>query len=132
MHGHVDFFRCVIKEAMEFLLIKKGPFCCTELVHCEEILFLGIISVIRNTGKKGNHEVAIHHWKIAAEAGNQLALDKLTYIFNAESKIPGEEFISKEYLNKAYRICHEAQKRVKSEEREKHTQAQNEIIEMKC
>ena len=81
---------------------------------------------------KGNHEVAIHHWKIAAEAGNQLSLDKLTYIFNAESKIPGEEFISKEYLNKAYRLCHEAQKKVKSEEREKHTQAQDLVIEMKC
>ena len=70
----------------------------------------------------GNHEIAIRHWKIAAEAGHQLSLDVLKDIYNANGKLPGKEFITKEYLDFAYRACHEAQMEVKSEEREKHSE----------
>ena len=68
----------------------------------------------------GNHEEGIRHWKIAAEAGFQPALDILKKIFLADGQEPGKEFITKEYLDKAFRICHEAQKEVESEERKKH------------
>jgi TPR repeat protein len=66
----------------------------------------------------GNHEIGIRHWKIAAEAGYQGSLNKLKAIYNADGKEPGNEFITKEYLNFAYRACHEAQMEVKSEERQ--------------
>ena len=65
-----------------------------------------------------NDEIGIRHWKIAAEAGYQKSLNELRLIYN--NKEPGKEFISKEYLDFAYRACHEAQMEVKSEEREKH------------
>lgn len=68
----------------------------------------------------GNHEVGIRHFKIAAEAGMQPALDELKKIFSANGKLPGKEFISKEELDTIYRMCHEAQEDIKSEEREKH------------
>jgi TPR repeat protein len=68
----------------------------------------------------GNHEIAICHWKIAAEAGHQKSLNRLKKIYNADGKEPGKEFISKDYLESTYRACHEAQMEVKSEEREKH------------
>jgi TPR repeat protein len=71
----------------------------------------------------GNHEIAIRHWKIAAEAGYQGSLNALRNIYNANGKEPGKEFISKEYLESTYRACHEAQMEVKSEEREKHSGA---------
>jgi TPR repeat protein len=71
--------------------------------------------------KSGNHEIAIRHWKIAAEAGYQLSLDALRSIYNADGKKPGKEFISNEYLDSAYRACHGAQTEIKSEEREKHS-----------
>ena len=65
-----------------------------------------------------NDEIGIRHWKIAAEAGNQDSLNELRVTYN--NKEPGKEFISKEYLDFAYRACHEAQMEVKSEERVKH------------
>ena len=68
----------------------------------------------------GNHEIAIRHWKIAAEAGHQDSLNLLKKIYNADGKIPGKEFVSKECLESTYRACHEAQMEVWSEEREKH------------
>ena len=68
----------------------------------------------------GNHKVAIRHWKIAAEAGQQESLIALREIHTSDVKLPGKEFISKEYLDFAYRACHEAQMEVASEEREKH------------
>ena len=68
----------------------------------------------------GNHEIAIRHWKIAAEAGHQLSLDALKEIYNADGKMPGKEFIKKEYLESIYRAGHDAQMEVKTEEREKH------------
>ena len=68
----------------------------------------------------GNHEIAIRHLKIAAEAGYQPSLNALKVIYNADGKHPGKEFISTEYLESTYRACHEAQMEVKSEEREKH------------
>uniref|UniRef100_A0A7S0AVC8 RING-type domain-containing protein n=1 Tax=Minutocellus polymorphus TaxID=265543 RepID=A0A7S0AVC8_9STRA len=68
----------------------------------------------------GNHEVGIRHWKVAAEAGCQISLDALKKIFNADGKRPGKMFISKDYMDRVYRACHEAQEEVKSEEREKH------------
>ena len=69
----------------------------------------------------GNHEIAIRHWKIAAEAGNQDSLDALRDIYNADSEYTGKESISKDYLESIYRAGHEAQLEVKSEEREKHS-----------
>ena len=69
--------------------------------------------------KLGNHEIAIRHWKISAEAGYQPSLDALKKIYNADGKQPGKKFISKEYLELTYRACHEAQMEVKTEEREK-------------
>ena len=68
----------------------------------------------------GNHEIAIRHWKIAAEGGHQKSLDILKNIYNADGKEPGKEFISKEDMNSTYRACHEAQMEIKTEEREKH------------
>ena len=67
----------------------------------------------------GNHEDAIRHWKIAAEAGSQPSLNGLRDIFNSDGKFPGKEFISKGDLDNIYRAGHEAQEMVKSEEREK-------------
>ena len=68
----------------------------------------------------GNHEIGIRHWKIAAEAGDQASLNQLRDIYNADGKMPGREFISKDYLESTYRACHDAQMEVASEEREKH------------
>ncbi len=74
----------------------------------------------------GNHEIAIRHWKISAEAGDQDSLNALRKIYNADGNTPGKEFISKGYLDFAYRACHDAQEEVKSEEREKHRRRRNE------
>ena len=83
----------------------------------------GSIAARHNIGKfeydSGNHEIGIRHLKIAAEAGYQESLDSLRVIYT-DSIWPGKEFISKEYLDFAYRACHEAQMEVKSEERDKH------------
>ena len=65
--------------------------------------------------ESGNHEIAIRHWKIAAEAGYQPSLDQLKKIYNADGKMPGKDFISKEYLE-----SNEAQMEIKNEEREKY------------
>jgi hypothetical protein len=67
-----------------------------------------------------NHEIGIRHWKISAEAGDQDSLDALKNIYNANGKRPGKEFISKDCMDSLYRVCHDAQEEVKSEEREKH------------
>ena len=64
-------------------------------------------------------EKAICHWKIAAEAGNQQSLNKLKTIFNANGKLPGKEFISKDEMDKLYRVCYVAQLEVQSGSREK-------------
>ena len=69
----------------------------------------------------GNHEIAIRHWKIAAEAGYQDSLNALRGIYNADGKTPGKEFISKGEMDTVYRSGHDAQIEVKSEEREKHS-----------
>ena len=68
----------------------------------------------------GNHEKGIRHWKISAEAGDQDSLNVLRRIYNAGGKMPGKEFISKECMDSLYRVCHDAQMEVKTEEREKH------------
>ena len=70
--------------------------------------------------ESGNHAIGIRHWKIAAEAGYQVSLDALKNIYNADDKRPGKEFISKECMDSLYRVCHDAQEEVRSEEREKH------------
>ena len=70
--------------------------------------------------ESGNYEVGIRHWKIAAKAGHQRSLDFLRRLYNADGKVPGKEFISKECMDSLYRVCHDAQEEVKSEEREKH------------
>ena len=67
-----------------------------------------------------NHEIAIRHWKIAAEAGDQDSLDALKKIYNANGKMPGKDFISKEEMDTVYRSGYGAQMEVKTEEREKH------------
>ena len=67
----------------------------------------------------GNHELGIRHWKIAAEGGSQASLNELKSIYFADGKKLGKEFVSKEYLDKAYRMCHAAQEEVKSEGRKK-------------
>ena len=69
----------------------------------------------------GNHEIAIRHWKISAEAGYQNSLNALKEIYNASDKGPGKEFISKGEMDTVYRSGHDAQMEVKSEEREKHS-----------
>ena len=81
-----------------------------------------------------NHELGIRHWKVAAEAGNQTSLDKLKAIFYTKGKLPGNEFITKDELDKIYRSCHAAQEEVKSEGREKYCQEylQQELSDMKC
>ena len=77
------------------------------------------------TYRAGLHEEGIRHWKIAAEAGFQPALDRLKKIFLADGQEPGKEFITKEYLDRTFRICHAAQKEVESEERKKHCDLEN-------
>ena len=76
----------------------------------------------------GNREIGIRHWTIAAQAGHQLSLDALKDIYNADGKLPGKEFISKECMDSLYRVCHDAQEEVKSEGREKHCDRDD----MKC
>ena len=53
-----------------------------------------------------NHEIAIRHWKIAAEAGHQPSINVLKDIYNADGKTPGKEFITKDYLESVYRAYH--------------------------
>ena len=68
----------------------------------------------------GNHETGIRHWKVAAKAGFQMSLNSLRAIYNANGKEPGKEFISKSELDHIYRLCHQAQEEVDSEERRRH------------
>ena len=80
---------------------------------------------------RGNHEIGIRHWKIAAEGGSQPSLNALKGIYNADGKMPGKEFISKECMDSLYRVCHDAQEEVQSEERGKHCTG-NDATKMKC
>ena len=64
------------------------------LIYCSEYYDLG------------SHEIGIRHWKVAAEGGSQPSIDALKKIYNIEK--PGKEFITKEYLDSAYRACYEA------------------------
>jgi hypothetical protein len=73
----------------------------------------------------GNHEVGIRHWKIAATAGMQPSIKRLRDIYNADGKKPGKEFIGKDELDSIYRMGHEAQQDIKSEEREKHMEGED-------
>ena len=86
----------------------RGHICARYNIGCSEY-------------NSGNHEVAIRHWKIAAEAGYQPSLDSLKKIYNADGKEPGKEFISKEEMNRVYRTGYGAQMEMKTEEREKHS-----------
>lgn len=70
---------------------------------------------------RGNHEIGIRHWKIAAEAGHQKSLDALKGIFVADGSLPGVEFLSEESLENTLRACRAAQVEVYSEERAKHS-----------
>lgn len=65
---------------------------------------------------RGNHELGIQHWKVAAEAGMQPSLDALKHIYNNDR--PGKEFVGKEEMASIYRACHQAQKEVWSEQKE--------------
>ena len=86
----------------------------------------GNLQARRNIGRieygLGNHELGIRQWKISANAGYQDSLNRLRDIFNADGKLPGKEFISKEELDTLYRACHESQEEVKTDEREKYFQ----------
>ena len=73
----------------------------------------------------GNHDVAIRHWKISAEGGNQMSIEWLNRIFNADGKMPGIESISKEDMDNIYRAGHTAQEEIKSEEREKYVREED-------
>ena len=70
--------------------------------------------------KLGNHEMGIRHFKIAAKAGFQPSLNILRNIYNSGGTMPGKEFICKSELDEIYRLCHQAQEKVHSEERQKH------------
>lgn len=72
---------------------------------------------------QGNHELGIQHWKVAAEAGMQPSLDALKHIYNNDR--PGKEFISKEEMASIYRACHQAQKEVRTELRDKHREGED-------
>ena len=76
----------------------------------------------------GNYDIAIRHWKLAAEVGSQFSLDQLKRIYNAGGREPGREFISKDYLDWVYRECHEAQKEVMTENREKYCTEESKIF----
>lgn len=84
-----------------------------------------------------NLEIAIRHWKNSAEAGNQRSLDRIKNIFNR--KLVGNDFISKEYMDSVYRVCHDAQVNVKSEDRKRfglittHTKEEKAMLDaVKC
>jgi TPR repeat protein len=119
-----------------------SPAACTQIGGCyfeghglsvneEKSAFFGRVGALRgslvaryNVGvleyyDLGNHEIAIRHWKIAAEAGDEDSLNKLWDIY-ADLKLAGRDFITEEYLSFASRACHDARMEVWSEEREKH------------
>ena len=75
----------------------------------------------------GNYEVGIRHFKIAAEAGHQPSLNTLRRIYNAGGKLPGKSLITKDYMDKVYRLGHKAQQDEKSKEREKHDASVGEL-----
>jgi len=72
-----------------------------------------------------NHELGVRHWKIAAAAGCQPSLKRLRDIYNADGKNPGKEFIEKDELDSIYRMGHDAQIEVKTEERENHFEGED-------
>ena len=74
----------------------------------------------RNEYGIGNYETGIRHWIFAAEHGKQSSVNMLRSIYNADGKIPGKEFIPKEYMDKVYRASYAAQEEVYSEAREKY------------
>ena len=83
---------------------------------------VGRHNVGRSEYYSGNYEVGIRHWKLAAEGGSQPSIDALKIVYNnADGKMPGKEFISKERMDSIYRVCHDAQEEVKSEERKKYS-----------
>ena len=69
--------------------------------------------------KSGNHEIAIRHWKIAAEAGDQESLNVLRGIYN--DNMPGRSSLARISWNPPTIERAMAQMEVKSEEREKHS-----------
>ena len=113
----VEFGSAEACEIIAHLLFDEGR-CISNNKKLARMLFeigalRGNISARQTIGmieyELGNFELGIRHWKIAAEAGHQLSLDCLKSIFSANSKLPGNEFISKEELDQIYRMCHEAQ-----------------------
>ena len=77
---------------------------------------------------RGNYDIALRHWKVAAEAGSQPSMDRLKRIYKADGKEPGKEFINKDYLDWVYRECHEAQKEVRTENRGKYCTEESKIF----
>jgi len=49
----------------------------------------------------GSREIGNRHWKVAAEAGCQRFLNAVRRIYNADGKLPGKQFVSKEHLGVA-------------------------------
>ena len=85
---------------------------------------LNSLKKIYNSGTQ-NVEEKIQDWKAASKAGQPSdSIDALKKLYIAPERfltMPGKEFISKEYLEKLYRVCHASQEEIKSGEREKHS-----------
>ena len=105
-----------------------------EIMFTRVAAIRGCIQARHNLGsleyRRCNHEAGIRHWKIAAECGSQVSLNHIRDIYNADGKEPGNEFISKEDLDKLYRACHEVQEEVENEERKKHSVLEDDKIQM--
>lgn len=76
----------------------------------------------------GNHELGIRHWKIAAEGGMETALNFLKDVYNANGKMPGNEFISEDDLDYVEQAYHDAQEAIKREERENYYEGKRRLM----
>ena len=88
---------------------------------------IDILKKIYNSGNQ-NVKEKILEWKSQPSR----SIDDLQKLYNTSESfltMPGKKFISKEYLEKVYRVCHDAQMEVKSEEREKH---RDDATNLKC
>lgn len=150
LHGSADGYPVDEAKGLDCLIraVDLGSAeACFEIAECygEELsvdgtrikLFLkigalrGCIESRNEIGKReyiaGNFKLSMHHWRLSAEGGNQSSLNRLKGIYNGNK--PGKEFITKDDLDWAYRVCHEAQMEFKSESREKYT---NDPNDMRC
>jgi len=66
---------------------------------------------------------------IVGHHSSQPSLNELKTIYNANGKILGNDIITNECMDSLYRVCHDAQEEVKSEEREKHGE---DLVDLNC